>query len=123
MNLAARKGLTQRVFYRSKASTNAVVLVEGPVIFSGFSLTGGATSRWVRFYDLNRTPLASDEPSYVTKSNVSSPNNSTGQDIFFQNGIAIRMTVNGAPPTAFWDDTPILAEEVVLILFYRRVAS
>lgn len=122
-NLAGKKGLIQRVFHRSTASTNAVVLVEGPAIICGFNVTGGPSGRWLRFYDLNRTPQANDEPAYVTRTNTSLPLNNSTTEIFCENGIAIRITANGAPTTAFWDDTAIGAEEVFLNLFYKRVAT
>jgi len=121
-NLAEKHGLAQRVFHRSTASTNAVVLVDGPAILVGFNMNEGATQRWLKFYDKNTEPLPTDEPIYVTKGNASLPVNSTTLEIFCENGIAIRITANGSPTTAFWDDTAIGAEEVFLNVFYRRVA-
>lgn len=121
-NLAVKKGLTQTAHYTSTASTNAVVLVSGPSIVVGLSVVTGASARWLRIYDLNREPLPSDDPIHITRTNASLPLNSVIPDLFCENGIAIRITANGAPPTAYYDDTAITAGDVFLDLFYKRVA-
>ena len=121
-NKAVKKGLTQTAHHTSTASTNAVVLVSGPALLAGYSVVTGASARWLRFYDLNREPLPSDDPVYVTRTNASLPLNAIIADIFCENGIAIRITANGAPPTAYYDDTAITAGDVYLDVFYKRVA-
>lgn len=119
--LAEKYGLVQSVYHISTASTNAVVLAEGPLILCGFSAVAGASARWVRFYDLNRVPLASDEPKFTVRLSTSAQTNVTIPEIFLENGLAMRITANGAPPTAYYDDTAITAGDVFINVFYRRV--
>lgn len=105
----------------STASTNAVVLVDGPAVLVGYGVITGATARWLRFYDLNRAPLPSDTPIFVVRTNASLPLNSTIPNIYCVNGIAIRITANGAPPTYNdSDDTAITANDVYLNVYYQR---
>lgn len=104
----------------STASVNAVVLVSGPCSLVGFNAVTGATARWVRFYDLDRAPLPSDTPIHTSRTNASLPLNSTIPSLFCQNGLAIRITANGAPPTYNdSDDTAITANDVYLNVYYQ----
>ena len=104
----------------STASVNAVVLVEGPCSITGINVVTGATARWLRLYDLDRAPLPSDTPFYTTRTNASLPLVSAIPNVYCENGLAIRITANGAPPTYNdSDDTAITANDVYLNVYYQ----
>ena len=102
----------------STASVNDVVLVEGPCRFVGANYNGAGTARWIKFYDLARAPLTSDEPIIKFRTTVNAPTMTPVPDggIWCVNGLAIRITVNVGES----DDTAITAGEVGLRAYYSR---